>query len=202
MLRLGSGYVSVEAAVCRCSSKLGVLKNFAFRPANLLKRDSNAVVLLRILQTFLRKAFCIEHFWRLLLCLSYSLVQNILRKIMKSSKVRKTLISVFAYFLSASAKNFSRRDWALGCAVMQCPNISLFLKNLSLESFRNSWVNLCKKFLKGPLSGLRQFLTSESPLKIIKKCFLFHVKSSFRSWDIYIFVLIFCLYRKAAWWEG
>ena len=34
---------------------------------------------------------------------------------------------------------------------------------------------------KGPPSDLRQFLTIESPLKMIKKCFLFHDKSSFRS---------------------
>ena len=34
--------------------------------------------------------------------------------------------------------------------------------------------------LKGVLSGLRQFFATESPLK----CFLFHLKSSFRSQDI------------------
>ena len=33
----------------------------------------------------------------------------------------------------------------------------------------------------GALPGLRQFLTSESPLKMIKKCFLFHLKNSIRS---------------------
>ena len=37
---------------------------------------------------------------------------------------------------------------------------------------------------KSALSGLRQFLATESPLKMIKKCFLFHLKSSFRSQDI------------------
>ena len=42
-------------------------------------------------------------------------------------------------------------------------------------------------FLKGTLSGLRQYLATESPLK----CFLFHLKSSFRSQDIYDFVLTF-----------
>ena len=37
---------------------------------------------------------------------------------------------------------------------------------------------------KGALSGLRQFLASESPLKKGEKCFLFHLKSSFCSQDI------------------
>ena len=34
------------------------------------------------------------------------------------------------------------------------------------------------------------------PFKIDEKCFLFHVKDSFCSWDIYIFVLTFCLCTK------
>ena len=36
-----------------------------------------------------------------------------------------------------------------------------------------------KFYIKGLLLGVRQFLTAESPLKLIKKSFLFHVKSSF-----------------------
>ena len=46
--------------------------------------------------------------------------------------------------------------------------------------------------IKGALSGLRQFLTTD------KKCFLFHLKICFRSEDIYIFVLNFCSCRKMA----
>ena len=45
--------------------------------------------------------------------------------------------------------------------------------------------------IKGALSGLRQSLATESPLKMIKKCFLFHVKSSFRSQHIQVSVLTF-----------
>ena len=60
---------------------------------------------------------------------------------------------------------------------------------------------LSEKLLKGALSDLRQFLTTESPLKIIKKCFLIHLKSSFRSQDIWIFVLSFRSCRKKAWLE-
>ena len=37
---------------------------------------------------------------------------------------------------------------------------------------------------KGALSGLRQFLETESSLKIDERGFLFHLKSSFRSQDI------------------
>ena len=32
-----------------------------------------------------------------------------------------------------------------------------------------------------------------------EKCFLFHAKSSFYSWDIYIFVQTFRLLRKKIW---
>ena len=38
--------------------------------------------------------------------------------------------------------------------------------------------------IKGAVSGLRPFLANEGSLKMIKKSFLFHVKSSFRSQDI------------------
>ena len=42
-----------------------------------------------------------------------------------------------------------------------------------------------EEILKGGLSGLRQFLARESSLmKNDEKCFLFHLKSSFRSQDI------------------
>ena len=54
---------------------------------------------------------------------------------------------------------------------------------------------------KGSLTGLRQFLATESFLKMIKNAFLFHLKSSFRSQDIEIFVLTFCSSRKTAWLE-
>ena len=42
-------------------------------------------------------------------------------------------------------------------------------------------------------SGLMQFLVNEHPLK---KCLLFHLKGSFRSQDIYIFVFYFWSYIK------
>ena len=44
-------------------------------------------------------------------------------------------------------------------------------------------LNLLKLQIKGAHSGQRQFLETESPLKIMKNI-LFHFKSSFRSQDI------------------
>ena len=38
--------------------------------------------------------------------------------------------------------------------------------------------------IKGALSSLRQILAIESPLKMMKGYFLFHLKSSFSSQDI------------------
>ena len=52
--------------------------------------------------------------------------------------------------------------------------------------------------LKGTLSGLKKLLAIE---KEIEKCFLFHLKSSFRSQDISIFVLSFWSCRNTTWWE-
>ena len=51
--------------------------------------------------------------------------------------------------------------------------------------------------LRGTVSGRGQFLSTESFLND-EKCFLFHHKNSFRSRDIYIFVLTFWSFRKTA----
>ena len=45
------------------------------------------------------------------------------------------------------------------------------------------------KMRKGPVSGLRQFLTF--PLKMMKNAFHFTLKSSFCSWDIYTLPRLF-----------
>ena len=50
--------------------------------------------------------------------------------------------------------------------------------------------------IKVPLLDLKQFLTTESPLKVDKKAFYFMLKSAFRSWDIQIFVSTFWLVEK------
>ena len=68
----------------------------------------------------------------------------------------------------------------------------------------NSVFNVRAKFvaLKGPFTSMTKFLTTENPLKN-GKCILFYVKmpfqKSFRSWDIYIFMLASRLCRKTAW---
>ena len=43
---------------------------------------------------------------------------------------------------------------------------------------------MIKTITKCALLGLRQFLANETPLKMMKNAFLFHLKSSFRSEDI------------------
>ena len=53
------------------------------------------------------------------------------------------------------------------------------MKNMENTTFFDK-----KSEIKGALSGLRQFLATESLLKNDVKCFLFHLKSSFRSQDI------------------
>ena len=42
------------------------------------------------------------------------------------------------------------------------------------------------------------YLLKWKPFKNDEKCFLFHIKSCVRSWDIYIFVMTFLLFRKTA----
>ena len=45
--------------------------------------------------------------------------------------------------------------------------------------------------VKGALSGLREFSGNWKPFKNDEKCFLFYLKSSFRSQDISVFVINF-----------
>ena len=51
--------------------------------------------------------------------------------------------------------------------------------------------------IKGAVSGLKLFLATESSLKMMK-ILLFQLKSSFRSQDIYVFVLTFWSCIKTA----
>ena len=53
---------------------------------------------------------------------------------------------------------------------------------------------------KGLILGPRQFL--ESSFKRDELSFLFHVKSSFSSWDIHIFILTFWLCKKTGRYES
>ena len=68
--------------------------------------------------------------------------------------------------------------------------ISLRISNVILDyKLHNEQLGL--KSLKGPLSGLSQFLATKSPLKTMKNTFYLNVKSSVRSCDVYNFVLTF-----------
>ena len=53
-----------------------------------------------------------------------------------------------------------------------------------IKKIENIIVKDIRYLFKGALSSLRQFLTTKSPLKMMKNVFLFHLKSSFRSQDI------------------
>ena len=66
-----------------------------------------------------------------------------------------------------------------------------FFKKSFLWNTSGGW------FCKSPLSALRQYLTIESPLKMMKSDFFFHAKSLFYFKDIYIFVMSFL-----AMWEN
>ena len=58
-------------------------------------------------------------------------------------------------------------------------------KKNARSSYKYNIENVSNYFLIiGTLSGLRQLLAIESPLKMMKNAFLFHLKSSFRSQDI------------------
>ena len=55
----------------------------------------------------------------------------------------------------------------------------------AIKKIEESAIDLALLYLiKGALSSLRQFLTIESRLKMMKNVFLFHLKSSFCSQDI------------------
>ena len=99
-------------------------------------------------------------------------LQNILRKIKKSSKVkqsRKNLIFVFAFFLTASAKIlFLQGRLRKSCVPMQLCDFSdivYFLRSL-LKSVDNSRGNTYIKFKVFCFIGLH-----ESSLKMMKKTF-------------------------------
>ena len=64
---------------------------------------------------------------------------------------------------------------------------------LKQDKLFNYHMKIVYDHFKGALSGLRQFLANKSPLKIMENV---QLKSSSRSQDIYIFVLIFWSCKK------
>ena len=63
-------------------------------------------------------------------------------------------------------------------------------------SFVEHFQLLLKSFIKVGLLPSKNFALDWKPLKKDEKYFLLHLKSSFRSQDIYVFVKIFWSYRK------
>ena len=82
--------------------------------------------------------------------------------------------------------------------LQNCKTNNVFLKFVRWKNIEHKALHECIKYytrnlndankrlkeLKGVLSGLRQFLATENPLKMMKNAFLFHLKSSFRSQEI------------------
>ena len=60
-------------------------------------------------------------------------------------------------------------------------NILTYIKTYYGEAIPAKIRKLEETMIKGALSGLRQFLATESSLKFDEKGFLLHLKSSFRS---------------------
>ena len=68
-----------------------------------------------------------------------------------------------------------------------CPNFSCQKTLNSFKELQNSTVffKIALNYtVKGAISGLKKFLVTESTLKMMEKCFLFDLKSFFRSQDI------------------
>ena len=64
--------------------------------------------------------------------------------------------------------------------VIQCPQYKENRrKKRRIEKHYQIWIDF-----KGALSGLRQFLTTESPLKMVRNALAFDRKSSFRFQDV------------------
>ena len=78
---------------------------------------------------------------------------------------------------------------------MQCMMLKFYVNFNPLMPGRNKGSHVVGLF-KGALSHLGQFLATESPLKMMKNAFLFHLKSSARSQGISILVLTFWSCRK------
>ena len=53
------------------------------------------------------------------------------------------------------------------------------LANIFLSHHEETWLNECPIKFNGGLSGLRQFLATESPLKMMKNAFYFTRKALF-----------------------
>ena len=58
-----------------------------------------------------------------------------------------------------------------------------------LSDVKNQKISCNLKLVSAIFSGIFIFSRNDSPSKTVKKCFLFHLKSSFLSCDIHFFVI-------------
>ena len=118
--------------------------------------------------------------------------------------IRKTL-DVYRNWLQSSFFQILVERGFSGCLIFLQP----FQKNICSKSFSSYSLSMeslaCSVFFSefkaslSPSKNVVFIFFNESPLKMIKNAILFHVKSSFCSSDIYIFVLTLWLCRKTAW---
>ena len=93
--------------------------------------------------------------------------------------------------------------------VLFYPEVTSRAESSSVKNRNCRILEMCRMFscfsinpikCKGALSGLRQFLATETPLKMIKNGFCF-TPNLFCSHDVSVFVSTFCSCRKKAWLE-
>ena len=106
----------------------------------------------------------------------------------------KNVLAPLATMASACAIEIQKKMHERG-AVSTGKEITLVISNKDMDEIRILKSRENATVLKLH-SQLRNFLTTEIPLKTMKKCFLYHV---FHSSVICIFILTFWLYRKLAW---
>ena len=94
----------------------------------------------------------------------------------------------FIVLLTKVCSVLSLQSWRL--TISAWVFVELFLLVFCFLCVFFSFIDLCSKYtIKGPLSRVRQLLVTESPW-----CFLFHVKSSFRSCILKIFKFLSWLF--------
>ena len=98
----------------------------------------------------------------------------------------------FIVLLTKVCSVLSLQSWRL--TISAWVFVELFLLVFCFLCVFFSFIDLCLKYTKGPLSRVRQLLVTKSSW-----CFLFHVKSSFRSCILKIFKFLSWLFVM---WEN
>ena len=108
-------------------------------------------------------------------------------------KLPTNCLSIFDHFVGLALKGLVVFIWIKQCQFISMPG--LYISNLlSNHKFLNC--------LKDALSGLRQFLATESPLKMMKNVFYFTSKALFVLKMFNFLSWLFWSCSKMAWLEG